>query len=459
MKSSVFLADVTTHLSALVRSGMLQGWTLRSTTSRSHQQLYSSPDGITLSCHQSRRVKGDAFQLSIYTPAAETDQVGTAMLDLVPFKAIGQQLDEALELAAGSKNKSWSLAGPPEIPPPEVETCDPEIRDHPARIIESIETQFSDAFAAASGCRLNSAELFVNYSISSIRNSKGLHYSIEQSELYLEAAMEKSGGENDKEVHEYATAVTANDLDVKGFVDGCALQVSVLGESEEPETSDSAIILIDKDALSQMLQAILEQLNCTNEYLKRPFLRAGDVFGGGKGDALELKLDPTLPGMVLSSAYAADGLPARSGLLIGNNTIKDRVVGNRFGQYLNLDPNGMSGNLIVQPGRLTKESLKGLDYIEVIKFSSLLIDARKLTWSSEIKLGRHSAADGTLTLVKGGVVSGSLKENFTDCRLSSTLGSVNVPPSSYAPALGYRGPDAMLITRGVSIAGKSEGEI
>lgn len=459
MKPRNFIEEVTRALTVLVKSGALQDWTLKATTSRSHQRLYASPDGATLACHQSRRVNGEAFLLSVYTPAEEADQVGMAMLDLVPFKSIDQQLAEALELAAGSKNKSWNLAGPPETPPANVETCDSEIRDNPAAVIASIETQFADAFAATADCRINSAELFVNYSVSSIINSKGLSYSIEQSELYLEAAMEKSGGENDKEVHEYATAVTANDLDVKGFINDCALQVSVLGESEEPKTADAATILIDKDALSQMLDAVLEQLNCTNEYLKLPFLKSGDVFGGGEGDALELQLDPTLPCMVLSSAYSIDGLPARSGLLIENNTVKDRVIGNRFGQYLNLEPNGISGNLIVQPGSLTKESLIGRDYIEVIKFSSLLIDARKLTWSSEIKLGRHIATDGTVTLVKGGVVSGNLKENFTNCQLSSTLGTVNVPRSSYAPPLGYRGPDAMLITRGVSIAGKSEGEI
>jgi hypothetical protein len=161
--------------------------------------------------------------------------------------------------------------------------------------------------------------------------------------------------------------------------------------------------------------------------------------------------------MVLTSAHAIDGLPAKGGTLIADNTVADRVIGNRFGQYLDLEPNGLSGNLIVNAGSLTKETLQGREYVEVIKFSSLLIDSRKLTWSSEIKLGRHLAADGTATLVKGGVVSGNLKDNFTDCQLSATVGTVNTPKSGFTPALGYRGPDAMLITRGVSIAGATKG--
>ncbi len=455
MEPNPFIIDVMTQLKKLVETGALTGWSLQVKASRSHQRLYAAPDGATLACHQSRRVNGDAYALTVYCPGATDAQVGTAQLDLVSFRPIDEQLTEALELARDSQNQKWVLAGPPSEPPQSVETCDPALRDRPEQVLESIEGQFAESFAATNGCRLNSAELFLNYSLSTISNSEGLSYSMEQSDLYLEAAMEKAGQENDKEVHEYTTSVTLDDLNVRAFVEECALQVSVLGESEEPQTTDRATLLIGKAALSQMLEAVLQQLDRANEYLKRPFMKPGDSFGGGAGDALELRLDPTIPCMVLSSAYTVEGLPAKSGLLIKENTVTDGLIGNRFGQYLGLTPNGISGNLVVAPGSLTPEKLQGLEYIEVIKFSSLLIDAQKMTWSSEIKLGREIAADGTITLVKGGVISGNLRDNFTDCRFSSTLGTVNLPKSSYAPPLGYRGPDAMLITRGVSVAGKT----
>jgi predicted Zn-dependent protease len=453
-----FIDTVQRKLTGLVEAGTLRGWSLRATTSRSHQRLYASP-GSTLACHQSRRVDGDAFSLSVYTPADDETQVGTALLDLVPYRPIEQQLAEAVELARGSLNRSWTLAGIPAVAPQPVLTCDPEIRDHPEGVLATIEQQFTAAMEAATACRLNSAELFVNYSLSTLTNSEGLTYETETSDLYLEAAMERAGTENDKEVNDYVTSVTVADLDVADFIARSALQVAVLGDSEEPDTTDSATILIAKDALAQMLSAVVQQLNCINEYARRPFMKTGDSFGGGDGDALQLRLDPTLPAMALSCAYGTDGLPARSGALIENNCVVDRIIGNRFGQYLGLKPNGLAGNIVVAPGSLNAETLnaetlKGTDYTEIIKFSSLLIDSNKLTWSSEIKLGRHIAADGTVTLVKGGIVSGNLKENFTDCRLSSTLATVSVPAGGFDGALGYRGPDALFITRGVSIAGQ-----
>ncbi|MDZ8118885.1 metallopeptidase TldD-related protein [Pontiella agarivorans] len=452
--NQTFINNVTAALNAAVEAGTLTGWSLNATESRSLQRLYSSPDAATLHSHQSRRVEGEDYKLSVYTPSETEGLVGTAMIDLVSYLPVAKQIDEAVKLAACSQNRTWDLAKPPAEEPQAVETCDPDIRDHPEKVASKIEEQFTAAFAETDGCALNSAELFVNYSISAQTNSEGLAYETELSELYLEAAMEKAGQENDKEVHEHTTSVTVNDLDVETFIRECALQVATLGDSAEPETQDGAIILIEKDALSQMLEALLGQLNVLNEYLKLPFLNLGDTFGGGNGDPLHLSLDPTIPCMVLSSAYAIDGLPARGGTLIENNTVKNRIIGNRFGQYLDLEPNGLSGNLVVKPGTLDASTLQGVECTQIIKFSSLLIDAQKLTWSSEIKLGKHIAADGTVTLVKGGVVSGNLKDNFTDCRLSSTIGTVNVPKSSYAPPLGYKGPDAMLITKGVSIAGK-----
>jgi hypothetical protein len=453
-----FIDDVTGQLIVLVEQGKLTGWSLSATSSKSLQRLYASPDGATLSCHQSRRVEGEALKLSVYTPSTTAGMVGTAMVDLVTYQPLDRQLQAAMELAACSQNKAWKLAGVPAVPPSAVATCDPDVRDRPEDVAKDIESRFAQAFAGTSGCRLNSAELFLNHHAGIVTNSEGLSYAVENSDLYLEAAMEAAAEENDKEVHEQLKAVTAADLGVEEFIEACALQVSVLGKSEEPETHDSATVLVDKEALAQMFEAIVSQLNCMNEYLKLPYLKLGDILGGGAGDALQLDLDPTLPCMALSCAYGIDGLPAKGGALIRDNRVVDRVVGNRFGQYLGQEPNGLCGNIVVAPGGLERAALKGMSYIEILKFSSLLIDARKLTWSSEIKLGRQVAADGTVTLIKGGVASGNLKDNFTHCRLSSSIGTINNPPSSYHPALGYRGPDAMLISCGVSISGKTEGE-
>jgi predicted Zn-dependent protease len=457
MDEQRFVSEVQLALRALSGSGQLAAWSLRRTESRSSQRLYAAVNGLTLRCHQSRRVADGSFQVTVYVPLEEELQWGMATMDLVTFRAIEDQLSDAMACAKNSSNRRWKLAGMPAEAPVEVVTCDAQIRDMPESVMQQIEGRFVAAMAQTQGCQLNSAELFVNYCAIEVMNSEGLAYRVERSDLYLEAAMEAAGRENDKEVHEYATAVALADLDVEAFVAQCAMQVAVLGDSDEPETAESAVILIDKMALSQMLEAVVQQLNVANEYQRFPFLKEGDLLGGGSGDALTLTLDPAVPCMALSGAYSAEGLPARSGLVIEKNVVKERLIGNRYGQYLELKPNGVEGNMMVEAGTLSREALCGQAYLEIIKFSSLLIDPRKLTWSSEIKLGKRVGADGSETLVKGGVVSGNLKENFVDCHFSRTIGTVNMPGTGFDAAVGYRGPEWMLIRRGVSVAGKREG--
>lgn len=456
MTTPITLQTLQPLLHTMVQNSTLIGWEARHRTSRSLQRLYASPNHKTLSCHQNRTVDETSLSLTLYTPGKDTRTLGIAMVDITSFRPLPQQLAEAVALARCSINPTWELPASAPTPPQPIATCDPRVRDDADALASEIEQRFTHAFAQQNQCALNSGELFINYRITSVFNSKGNNFTVERSDLYFEAAMEKAHQENDKEVHEYITSVTAADLNIETFVERAALQVSSLGASNEPESTSSATILIHKHAIALILDAVRQQLGCAFEYNRLPFLKTDDTFGGGK-DPLTLSLDCTIPCLAQSGAYTNDGLPATAGVLIENNKITNRIIDNRYGQYLDRSPNGLSGNMVLQTGTLTPKALQGTAYFDIIKFSSLLVDERKLTWSSEIKLGRYVAADGTSTLIKGGVVSGNIRENVTNCRFATQNETVNFPGDSYTPPLGYHGPESMLITKGVSIAGTQGG--
>ncbi|MDB4303496.1 metallopeptidase TldD-related protein [Desulfosarcina sp.] len=453
MRRTAFVAMVVDQLDEMVNSGILFGWEFKAITKRNLQRLYSSPERCSLQSHQNRSVKEQSYKLYIYT-LGENDSVGCSTFQLVEFRPIQEQIDDAIELAAYSFNSVWELAEPPEILPPIVETCDPKVRETPGPVVHSIEKRFVKAFADTDGCALNSVEIFINFRSTSVFNSKGNAFLVERSDLYLEAAMEKVDSINDKEVHENITSVTVEDLEVEKFVERCSLQVSMLSTSEEPITNLNAFILIGKQPLAELFSSLTKQLACAAEYFKYPHLKVGELVGGGNGDNLTLSVDPTIPRLAQSGAYTRDGLLSKAGSLIKDNMVVNRIVDNRYGQYLNLKPNGLMGNIIVKGGSLDDEKLQGIEYIEIIKFSSLLIDEKKLTWSSEIKLGKHIKPGHPDKLIKGGVVSGRLLDNLHDCFLSKKISTVNFPGDSYTPPLGYQGPDSALLMNGVSISGK-----
>ena len=57
-------------------------------------------------------------------------------------------------------------------------------------------------------------------------------------------------------------------------------------------------------------------------------------------------------------------------------------------------------------------------------------------------------------MIKGGVVSGNIRENFSHFALSNESAVLNNIADAFSHALGYVGPSAMLIKAGVKIAGK-----
>ena len=159
--------------------------------------------------------------------------------------------------------------------------------------------------------------------------------------------------------------------------------------------------------------------------------------------------------MAESTPFTSEGLPAERALVIEDGVVRKQLVSARMGQYLGRPANGICGNMLVPPGRGDKADwLAALpEVLEICTFSSLLIDPRTLTWSSEIKLGRLHRAGRPPVTIKGGVVSGSLRQNLRDCAFSRRRIVRNDLPDGWKPARGYDGPDAMLIRAGVQVAG------
>jgi len=168
-----------------------------------------------------------------------------------------------------------------------------------------------------------------------------------------------------------------------------------------------------------------------------------------------MTLDPFLPHMVRSSASTRAGQVPRRGRVIEDSQVVNRTIDHRYGQYLGLAPNHIGGNVVVDAGSVSTAALRerAPGVIEVLSFSGLVVSRAKLTWSSEIKLGRQWDADGVEHWLRGGLVSGDFRANLAHMHLSSEIGVVNDPERFGVPAIGYRGPAAMLIHSGVTVAG------
>ncbi|OED36647.1 hypothetical protein AB834_02710 [PVC group bacterium (ex Bugula neritina AB1)] len=429
-------------------------WQLYGVKVNSFQKLYESDSLGSLLPHQIREVDEFSCSLDILVLLEKEDRVGKAYLDLSPAISLESQWEKALELAYSNPNKKWLPVKPSSEPYVSLSTSDDQIINDPESVLMEVEKDVNQEIKALEGVQVTTAEIYVRNKQVTRRSSTGLFTEKNLSDIYFEIAMEKSPDHKSQEVNNVLTSVSKKDLCVKKFIEKTASETRSLGYVQEPTTNAKAQILVDEDAISSFMLALKSQLNCSNEYQHFPFLKKGDVLES-QGDRLSLTLDPFIPQMIDSSPFTAEGLSSRSSQVIEDGKVINTVIGNRFGQYLGYEPNGICGNMIVPQGKFSLDELrvKGVEVIEIIKFSSLLVDDHKLTWSSEIKLAKQYRSDGSVTWLKGGVVSGDLRDNLRHCYFSKEMATVNFPSTGFYEGKGYKGPAGMLILEGVSVVG------
>ncbi len=442
------------HLYLEQQSEQLFWWEIRSVFRESFQRLYQSDEELILCPHQIRQVDEVSYALEVLVPVDQEGMIGQASLDVDCDAPLDEQLALAIQMAQNNPNKMWDPVQPPQEDYARVKTADDAILQDPQAVVLDIEREAKQTMVGLEGVAVTTAELYVCKSCVQRFSSTGVQMRKDLSDIYFEVAMEKTPDHQNQEVNNVLTSMSHDDLKVSEFIRKTAEETLILGQTQEPTTSESAVVLVNEDAISSFMAALRSQLNCANEYYKFPCLQEGDRLES-EGDALHLRLDPFLPAMVDSSPYTGDGLIAQAADVIVEGQIQTQIVGNRFGQYLGKQANGILGNMVLSSGEYSVDDLryKVPNVIEVIKFSSLLVDDNKLTWSSEIKLAKQYNEDGSVTLFKGGVVSGQVRENLKHCYFSKELGTVNFPGTGFYEGKGYYGPSKMLIMNGVSIVG------
>ena len=411
-----------------------------------------------LKAYQQRSVEDLGYTLFVYARHDGHQGVGNITLD--PLQPLAPQISRAFDNAKLASNSPWDLAQPSDQAFAEVQTADPLLVADLSGAHRQMQHAVASKAANVSGVKINSAELFTTLTDLYFESSTGISASKLLSDIYFEIALEKLPLPNTEEVQQYKKALSIAGADLPGFIDEAVAEALDIGDSQMPDTSDNATILVDKHCIASLLEAIESQLDAQAEYKKGPHLLKGDPINTlelhQQSDALTVTLDPFLPVMACSTPFTGEGRPAKKGLMIENNRVTHQSVDSRMAAYLEREVNTVCGNMVVELGDRSKKDLIAAEdnCLEIVAFSSLLVNDSTLTWSSEIKLGKWYKQGQLQGMIKGGVVSGNIRENFSHFKLSNQTAVLNNIADAFSGALGYVGPNAMLIKAGVKIAGK-----
>jgi predicted Zn-dependent protease len=448
----------------------LYGWEARIIKKRSYQELLypeKSGAGSNILAPETIRfpVSEITYSLTVYVRYGNPEVMGNANVTIQPGYDLEKQIDVAIASASAVGNPAWNLTKPvPGARIPRIRLVDPKIKNNPEIAARIIRNCANDCFSSLKDSILvNYAELFLDsFEIRTVTGS-GFDLARESSSIYFEAAAEKLPLPNTQEVHRNTGALSLDGFDTSSFCAKLSDEVLSLGDTVMPDTDNNVALLVDDDTASAVLHCLLAQLDATMEYAKKPFLKEGvPVYKGNlapDSETLNITLDPFIDFAAESVPYTSEGLVPVRDCVIDKSIVRRRAVSNRMSQYLGVRVSPVMGNIVVPPGTKSYEELTRCAdrVIEIKSFSSLLLNSDYLTYSSEIKLAKeYDNKKGTTRQLKGGVVSGSIMENFSSFLSSREIAIFNKVDDGYSGSEGYIGPKYMLFKKGVAISGNGK---
>lgn len=114
-----------------------------------------------------------------------------------------------------------------------------------------------------------------------------------------------------------------------------------------------------------------------------------------------------------------------------NGVVENLVTNAKYSYYLKVKNMGQSPVFEVSGGDISVEELKSQDYIEVLAFSSFLMDSTTGDFGGEFRLARL-VKDGVKSFITGGSISLNVKEVQDSMIFSKELKSRK---NSLAPAV------------------------
>jgi predicted Zn-dependent protease len=445
---------------AMTKNENFYAWKISIENYQSLQTLMVGQDLKDFEKYQSRDVLDHNYQIEVYTRHGSPEMMGNSSFSIDPLADLNTQVEKTYQNSLLVGNKVWDLPKELNGPLEEVSITDPLIQENIKMAHEKLHTEINNKVSMLSDVKVNSGELYTNLCTNYFESSFGIKGQKESSDIYFEMAIEKQPTPNTQEVLKYKKAISIEDANLSQFINHTVDETLSISSTIVPKTADQLNILVDGEVISDFLNNLISHLNARREYEKSPFLAIGSNITTGEknaeSDSINLSLDPTLPVMALTSPFTEEGMKPMKAVVIKDDIVQVQITHNRMGQYLGKQPNYIAGNMILEKGQKNKTDLLRSveECIEIISFSSLLIDENTLTWSSEIKLGKLYNNGEFISMVKGGVLSGNIKSNLSFFNFDNSEIRINEMGGGFEPAKGYIGPNHMLIKSGVKVVGE-----
>ncbi len=395
---------------------------LEQTQNRIEHYLLKDPISGKPVADQKRSVEKTDLTLKLWVKKAN-QRLGAGSKPLLRNRPLVEQIESLMKQAEMSDEEYWEI--------PEVESDQASGQRAPETLYSGFKTDFlgstnkiskdlSSAILGVSG-EFNSAELFFNYLTTKTWASNGFVKEIEQSRIYAEVCFSASGPDQKGQLKSEEFLVTAwaahpEQLDFRKMCEQSVEGAKGSLKTELPQ-SGTYDVLVAADVVSELFHNVLWQLDGEQQYKKYPHLKESEEFSKDfSGEPFRLVLDPEVDFGMASGKSSSFGFIQKPMTLLENNKVLNTLFDVKISQYLKRPQTTSSGNLKLEAEGLPADELrmKRGKVLEILQFSGLFVDPMSLTFSSEIRLAKlFDQSSGKVSYVKGGNLSGNIRENMS----------------------------------------------
>ncbi len=376
-------------------------------------------------------------RVSIYRVFGEGEQrfrgVASAQVQESQTTQELEKLFNDLYYAAGFvKNKYYELYEGTKQEPREVEStlCGKSLSEMAQGFAQALyaEDVYKEVF-------LNSAEIFARRYTTHILNSRGVDVAYQKSRVQGEFVVQCVDGQDVETYQDFAY----NDWNTD------ALREKVRNTMERTRARAAATaapaageyrLILSGNYVEEFLSYYVTRSASSMIYPKYSNFSVGcNVQGEGVlKDRINLIMKAVVP-------FSDEGIPMKDCELVKDGKLQMIHGGNRFAQYLGIEPTGIFGGYKALPGRVSLEEMKAQPYLEVVNFSDFQMDSFTGHFGGEIRLA--FLYDGEKVVpVTGGSVNGNIFEAQKSLVFSKEM----------QVEKNFEGPKAVAMD-GVSVAG------
>jgi len=262
-----------------------------------------------------------------------------------------------------------------------------------------------------SNIKLSANEIFVSSNFNFYLDSKGNEYNYNDTDILLEFVL-LGGKDLEVETHYINREKFIKNLNLSEIVDEYIKYTEDNSRAILPETGKYDVVF-GGDALTSFFNFHLFHADAFSFYNNASIFKPENpVHENPEFDKLTLISDPFLKGGTRVKVSDDYGYPLKKYTIIENNIFKNIVADTKYSYYLKCNNTGPVTNIIVKPGKTSIDDLIHQENtLYLTRFSTFSPKEMTGAFSAEIRSG-YLYKNGKIIPIKGGAVTGSMKETF-----------------------------------------------